>query len=84
MATLRLKGRISRDHKVTVDVPAELPECDVRVIVEVPETTDRRAAKAASLAKIFLEIEASPGSGRTKEEIDAYLAEERASWGDRP
>ena len=72
---------------VEIDLPADFPEGDAEFIAisagepAGPAGSSRpgsieadRAARAA--------VDAMDFPRRSKEEIDAYLAEERASWGD--
>lgn len=47
---LELKGRITEDHKLEIDVPANLPVGEVRVYIETnPTSVDEDDAKWDSL-----------------------------------
>ena len=78
MKALKYQVRIGSDHRVVVDVPPDLAEGPAEVILLVPDApaTDNR-----ELLALLAEFRARPG-GRTKEDIDAQVADERASWGD--
>ncbi len=75
MKALKYQVQIGRDHKVVVDVPDGTPEGPAEVIVLVPE----QEVGASGLDSLLAAFRARPGE-RSKEEIDAQLAEERAGW----
>jgi hypothetical protein len=64
---------------------ADTPEGKAEVIVRVGEddaieSTSASAEVEESLEQLFAAIDRMPRKRLTKEEIDRYLAEERASW----
>lgn len=78
MRAVKLNGEIPADHVLRLSVPGDVPEGPAEVILLVP---DRRSqAPSRSLRQFLLENARSPMRERTKEEIDRYLEEERASW----
>jgi hypothetical protein len=81
MHAVKLKTHIGPDHRIELQVPAELPEGDAEVILLVPDKLPREEAEQRRyLAELFSSIDASDRPRRSKEEIDRYLAKERASW----
>lgn len=78
MRTLKFKGTIDSNHRLTLQLPADTPIGEADVIVLVPETGT--ATTREHLQKLFDEIDHSPHARLSKDEIDRYIAEERASW----
>lgn len=72
---------IRADHRVTIDLPDDFPEGEVEIIVLTKPATIT-AAKSETLIDFLDWLKTQPPSGRSKEEIDAQIAEERAAWGD--
>ncbi|MFN0146846.1 MAG: hypothetical protein ACKVT1_10060 [Dehalococcoidia bacterium] len=83
MPTFTVRGRITRDRRLEVQLPPEAPEGEAEVTVLVRDTSVPPLGSPERLAAVLEEIRRSyPGSGRTRDEIDSYLAAERASWDD--
>jgi len=81
MHAVKLKTRIGPDHRIELRVPNELPEGEAEVILLVPDRSPQKEAEQRRyLEEFFLSVDASERPRRSKEEIDRYLAEERASW----
>lgn len=81
MQAIKLKTRIGRDHRIEIDLPPEVPEGEVEVIVLVPEAVqDSEAEQRRYLEEFFRKLDATDRPHLSKEEIDRYLEEERASW----
>ena len=78
MRALKLMTRITKDHRLDVVLPNDVPEGDVEVIVLLPETIS--PAATSSLCEFTEKLEKMPSSGRSKADIDCYLDKERASW----
>lgn len=81
MQAIKLSARVDPDHRISLELPPDVPETEVEVIVLVPEpdaageNEQRRALEA-----LFGRLDASGRPRRSKEEIDRDLEEERASW----
>lgn len=81
MQAIKLNAHVGRDRRVSVQLPEDMPEGEVEIIVlargaaEADENTRR-----AYLETLLRRIAASDRPRRSKAEIDAYLAGERASW----
>lgn len=78
MQTLKFKGTIDSNHRLTLQLPADTPIGEADVIVLVPDGAAE--AKREHLQNLFAEIDRSPHARLSKDEIDRYVAEERASW----
>ena len=77
--TVKLQARVDRDRKLSLQLPEIVPVGEVEVIVHAP--TQARADDARQhLEALLSRVAASARSRPTQAEIDAYLAEERASW----
>ncbi|WP_295408541.1 hypothetical protein [uncultured Thiocystis sp.] len=80
MHALKLNATVDSQRRLHLDLPPDTPEGEVEVIVLVPERSF--PVESCSLRDFFRQLDAHPLERRyTREEIDAYLAEERESWG---
>lgn len=78
MRTLKFKAHIDGRHRIDVQLPVDTPEGKTEVIVLMPELA---AATQGGLRTFFDNLDKHPPKRcHTKEEIDGYLAKERASW----
>ncbi len=77
MRAIRVQSQVEKDRTLHIHLPADVEEGPVEVIVLVPEPAP---PKHHSLEDFLASLEQSPRMGRSKEEIDKYLAEERESW----
>jgi hypothetical protein len=75
---IKLRAKVGPDHRIELELPAEIPEGEVEIIVIAEETSS--LSETRSLREFFEEVDQLPRRRRTKEEIDRYIAEERASW----
>ncbi len=82
MHTVRIKTVIDPSHELHLSLPADTPTGAAEVIVMVhPTDAAANAAPLASLRAFFAELDARPQSRpRSLAEIEAQIAEERASW----
>lgn len=76
---IKLSATIGGDRTVVLKLPGDVPEGSAEVIVLVP---DEPATDVEGLLRVAAEWREKHPRRRTKEEIDRYLAEERASWND--
>jgi hypothetical protein len=82
MATFTVRGRITADGRLEVQLPPDAPVGDAEVTVSVAEPMAPLGSPERILAALK-EIHSRPGRVyRSKEEIDRALEEERDSWGD--
>jgi hypothetical protein len=78
MQAVRLNAVLGADRCLQVQVPAEIPVGEVEVIVLARQPLGSAAGQ--SLRELFAELDRMPHKRLTKEEVDRYIAEERASW----
>jgi hypothetical protein len=77
-------GRVTDSRHIELDEPVDGITGDVEVTVRpLDRTQEDGATDIEALMRIVDEWRAKhPDQLRSKEDIDRYLAEERASWGD--
>ncbi len=82
MHTIKLKAVIDTRQLLHVQLPLDTPLGEADVIVMVtPATPAANIAPMVSLRAFFAELDARPLSHpRSLEEIEAQIADERASW----
>lgn len=82
MQPIKLNARVGRDRRISLQLPADVPEGEVvEVIVQTPATGEAGERPQREYLEALLRRLAEGKRARlSKEEIDAYLAEERASW----
>jgi len=78
MRAIKLPARISAEHTLSLQLPADVPPGMAEVIVLYPET--RATGKPQSLEEFMHHLQEADIPRRTKEEIDRDLEEERNSW----
>ena len=69
---------IGKDRRVILDLPEDFEEGKAEVIVLVSHSRNRQGRD--NLEKILEDLASRPRRVRSKEEIDHYIEEERASW----
>lgn len=78
MHTLKLKAHIDSNHRIEIQLPIDTPEGDAEVIILIPYPP---SCTEEGLRSFFDNLDRHPPQQRySKEEIDTYLAKERASW----
>ena len=78
MRAIKVQAQVSKDHTIRLQLPEDVQEGPAEVIVLVSEGRDR----GRSLKEFLANLATTPRARLSKEEIDRYLAEERASWGE--
>lgn len=79
MRAHRIRAHVTPNQPLVVPLPANIPEGDVEVIVLFSEAASQPGA-FASLREFDDWLRQQPPSGRSKEEMDRALDEERAAW----
>jgi hypothetical protein len=79
MQAIKLHARVDRDRRLSLQLPEDVPEGDVEVIVLAPARPDASACRQ-HLERLLDRLATNPRARLSKEQIDAQLAEERASW----
>lgn len=71
------------NHRFQAELPPDVPDgiTEILVFTRPPVKTSDVAAKQAHLQRLLGRLQERPQS-RSIEEINAQIAEERASWGD--
>lgn len=87
MHAIKLKAIIDRTHRLQLDLPPDTPEGEAEVIVLVREPDDSNpeekqiAAPMHSLLAFLHDLDSRPlAHPRSAAEIEAQIAETRASW----
>jgi hypothetical protein len=81
MQALKFNTTIDSRRRLELDLPPDTPEGTAEVIILVPEPSIGMAND--SLRALFERLDAQPlQRSYTREEVDAFLAEERAGWGE--
>jgi hypothetical protein len=80
MQAIKLKANVGPDHRIELELPVEIPEGEVEVIILASEPSDQAKAGIKTLREFNNWLRQQPSTGHSKEEGDAYLAAERASW----
>jgi hypothetical protein len=79
MQAIKLQVVVPESRELQITLPQEVSPGEAEVIVLVPEPTGSQVETILQLVEEWRKTH--PGH-RSKEEIDRYLQEERASWGD--
>ncbi|NEV64431.1 hypothetical protein [Thiorhodococcus minor] len=79
MPEARFNAVLGGSHHLdlTLDLPTDFPTGEVEIIVRSAQPIE---PPDAGLEALFAAIDRMPRRRLTKEEIDTYIAEERASW----
>jgi hypothetical protein len=77
---IKLQGYIDSNHTMHLQLPADLAEGPAEVIVLVAERDVQRQSRPGSLQEFLQQLKEADIPRRSKEEIDRYVEEERASW----
>jgi len=81
MNAIKLQVIIPESRELKITLPPEVPPGAAEVIV-LTEAVPEPPPGSWERIRQFLDRTPPAQPGRSKEEIDQYLAEERASWGD--
>jgi fatty acid-binding protein DegV len=78
MRAIRLNGTVSQDRELHLRLPSDAPPgpAEVIVLVQDADTEDKRSSWEALLK----DAGEWAKTGKSKEEIDRYIEEERDSW----
>ena len=79
MRVIKATGTIGPDHTLHLQLPDDVGAGPAEVIVLVPEQQTTTNA-GQGLEGFLRKLRETPRKVRSKEEIDRYLDEERASW----
>ena len=77
MRAIRVQSQMGKDRTLHIHLPSDVEEGPVEVIVLVPEPAP---PKHHSLEDFLASLKQAPQLGRSKEEIDSYLADQKEAW----
>ena len=78
MHALKIKAHIDSSPRIEIQLPSDAPEGDAEVIVLI---SDGQSVAQSGLRSFFDSLDRHPPQRHySKEEVDAYLAKERANW----
>lgn len=78
MRTLKLRASVGDSHRIDIPSPADTPEDEQEIVVEISELAP---ANQERLRSFFMNLDKHPPPrSHIKEDVDAYLVKERASW----
>lgn len=80
MYTHRIETRVTADHRVVFDLPPSFPEGEVEIVVQTK--SEQSQAKEETLIDFLDWLKIQAPTGRSKADIEAQIAEERAAWGE--
>lgn len=86
MQAYQFEKSFTATHRLEIELPPDAPTGRAQVIVLFPDaqaappTEPNSAPQAADLAAFFNFLKTVPPTGRSKEEIDAQVQQERESW----
>lgn len=85
MQAYQIEHTVPQTHRVTFDLPPNSPVGTAKIIVLFPDAQqppEIAKPRFANIAEFTAWLQTQPPSGRTSEEIDQQIKEERDSWGD--
>ena len=74
-------GTLTDDHTVTLDEALPLTRTKVRLVIE-PISHEQRLSYQEVISSIRNRQRARDHHPRTRDQVDAYIREERDSWGE--
>jgi hypothetical protein len=83
MHAYQFQQEVSDSHRVTIELPANSPVGTAQIIVLFPDPAEPAAPPAsrfANMAEFARWLQTQPPTGRTEEEVEQHLREERDSW----
>lgn len=82
MEAVKYETTVTADHHLCIDLPPSFPVGEAEVIVLAKSASRERPGEGESLVEFLDWLKTQPPTGRSVAEIDAQIADERASWGD--
>jgi len=82
MQTCTFERTIPKNRHLELTLPEDFPAGVARIIVLTRSKSARPANAGMSLAEFFAWLKEQPATGRSREEIEAQITEERNAWGD--
>ena len=86
MQVYQFEHSVPSSHTVTVNLPRDAPTGPAQVIVLFPDINDAlsqpRPPQFANIEQYLAWHDVQPASGRSAEDVDAQIREEREGWSD--
>lgn len=86
MQAYQFENSVPSSHTVTVNLPPDAPTGPAQVIVLFPDANDARSQPSPTqfvdIAQFLAWHDVQPASGRSAEDVDAQIREEREGWSD--
>jgi hypothetical protein len=84
MVEITLKGTVTRDHKLTADVPTDVPVGEVDLILRVATPIQVDPERNQRLIDYVRKLQRQLGRhSRAPKDTDRQFEDERSSWGAR-
>jgi hypothetical protein len=83
MQAFQIEHDVPRSHRVVFDLPPNSPVGSAKIIVlfpDAPVAPETAKPRFSNMAEFAAWLKTQPPTGRTVEEIDQYIREERDSW----
>ncbi len=85
MHVFRLRVKVTSDHQLSLTLPPDFPLGDVEITVRSANDAESAESTLAQqrpndLRAFFEFLKTVPTTGRTREEIDKQIREERDAW----
>jgi len=81
MQTIRLKAKVSANHRLELTLPEEIPEGEAEVIIMYTATA--KEPKSQGLLSFLESLDGQDYPRRSLQNIMAYVQKERSSWDDK-
>jgi hypothetical protein len=85
MQAYQFERSVPASHTITVELPPDAPTGPAQVIVLFKEAPAQQVApkpRFANIAEFIAWHDSQPPSGRTAEDVDRQIREEREGWSD--
>lgn len=85
MQTYQFEQAVPLSHLLMVQLPPEAPTGRAKIIVQFPDQQELAAPfkpRFANIAEFTVWLETQPPTGRTAEDVDRQIREERDDWGE--
>jgi len=81
MQAIRLKAKVTANHRLELSLPEEIPEGDAEVIIMYSNT--QKAPQGKGLLSFLESLDGQDYPRRSMQDIMVYKQEERVSWDDQ-
>lgn len=81
MQSLKLRVNV-RDHRIADELPPEVPDGEAELVIQFEGSAAPDMEHARRHLQLLFDRLRGRSPGRSREDIDRQLAEERAGWGD--